>query len=390
MGLPAITALGLVKQVDTSISQECHSEIVNQYPSVFTGLGTWGEEYKIQLREDATPFALFTPRRVPFPLREKVRKELERMEQLGVISRVDEPTPWCAGLVVVPKKSGEVRLCVDLKPLNEAVLREVHPIPGVDETLAKLSGARVFSKLDANSGYWQIPLAEESCKLTQPLRELLSSKVVWTWGSRQQEAFKNVKEELSKPTVLAKYDPQAPLKVSADSSSFGIGAVLLQRSEETWKPVVYASRALSETERRYAQIEKEALAVTWACEKFLDYILGRKFELETDHKPLIPLLSNKQLDLMPPRILRFRLRLSKFDYTISHVPGKFLYTADALSRAPVDGIGKEASLQNEAEAMVDAVVQCLPTSPERFLESFKSRTKSSKKNRKETSTNPTK
>ncbi len=106
--------------------------------------------------------------------------------------------------------------------------------------------------------------------------------------------------------------------------------------------------------------------MTWASEKFLDYILGRKFELETDHKPLIPLLSNKQLDLMPPRILRFRLRLSKFDYTISHVPGKFLYTADVLSRAPVEGIGKEAVLQDEAEAMVDAVVQSLPTSPERL------------------------
>ncbi len=113
-------------------------------------------------------------------------------------------------------------------------------------------------------------------------------------------------------------------------------------------------------------IEKEALVVTWACEKLLDYILGRKFELETDHKPLIPLLS-KQLDLMPPRILRFRLRLSKFDYTISHVPGKFIYTADALSRAPMEGIGKEAVLQDEAEAaMVDAVVQSLPTSPERL------------------------
>ncbi len=73
-----------------------------------------------------------------------MRKELERMEQLGVISRVDEPTPWCAGLVVVPKKSGEVRLCIDLKPLNVAVLREVHPIPGVDETLAKLSELEYF------------------------------------------------------------------------------------------------------------------------------------------------------------------------------------------------------------------------------------------------------
>ena len=75
------------------------------------------------------------------------------MESMGVISKVDEPTPWCAGMVVVPKKSGDVRICVDLKPLNESVLREVHPLPKVDETLAQLSGARVFSKLDANSGF---------------------------------------------------------------------------------------------------------------------------------------------------------------------------------------------------------------------------------------------
>ena len=74
------------------------------------------------------------------------------MESLGVISKVTEPTPWCAGMVVVPKKSGAMRICVDLKPLNDSVLREVHPIPGVEEALAKLSGSTVFSKLDANSG----------------------------------------------------------------------------------------------------------------------------------------------------------------------------------------------------------------------------------------------
>ena len=78
------------------------------------------------------------------------------MESMGVISKVDTPTPWCAGMVVVPKKLGEVRICVDLKPLNESVLREVHPIPSVDETLGKLAGATVFTKLDANSGFWQI------------------------------------------------------------------------------------------------------------------------------------------------------------------------------------------------------------------------------------------
>ena len=79
------------------------------------------------------------------------------MENLGVISKIDQPTPWCAGMVVVPKKSGKVCICIDLKPLNSSVLREIHPLPAVDETLAQLSGAAIFSKLDANSGFWQIP-----------------------------------------------------------------------------------------------------------------------------------------------------------------------------------------------------------------------------------------
>ena len=84
------------------------------------------------------------------------------MEQVGVISRVSKLTPWCAGMVVVPKKTGSVRICVDLKPLNKSVLSEPHPLPKVDEILAMLAGAKHFTKLDANSDFWQIPLAEES------------------------------------------------------------------------------------------------------------------------------------------------------------------------------------------------------------------------------------
>ena len=162
-GLPAITALGLIRAVEATSSEKTIQE---QFPDVFKGLGTIGGEYTIKLRDGATPHALYTPRRVPFPLREKVRQELEKMEEMGVISKVTSPTPWCAGMVVVRKKSGAVRICVDLKPLNESVKREVHPIPRVDETLAQLTGAKIFSKLDANSGYWQIPLAEESRLLT--------------------------------------------------------------------------------------------------------------------------------------------------------------------------------------------------------------------------------
>ena len=84
------------------------------------------------------------------------------METLGVISKVDQPTPWCTGMVVVPKKGGSIRICVDLKPLNKSVLREVHPLPKVDETLAQLNSTKMFSRLDANSGFWQIPLSMSS------------------------------------------------------------------------------------------------------------------------------------------------------------------------------------------------------------------------------------
>ena len=88
------------------------------------------------------------------------------MEAMDVISKVDGPTDWCAGMVAVPKKSGDARICVDLKALNNNVMREVYPIPTVEETLAQVTGATVFSKLDANSGYWQIPLSESSKHLT--------------------------------------------------------------------------------------------------------------------------------------------------------------------------------------------------------------------------------
>ena len=84
------------------------------------------------------------------------------MEAQGVISKVQQPTPWCAGMVVVKKKNGGMRICIDLKPLKLCVLREHHPLPKVNDIFGQLTGATVFSKLDVNSGFWQVPLAEKS------------------------------------------------------------------------------------------------------------------------------------------------------------------------------------------------------------------------------------
>ena len=120
----------------------------------------------MKLRDDAIPFAQTIPRRVALPLMTKVKAELERMEQLGVISRVEEPTDWCAPKVVVPKPDGKVRICVDLTKLNESVQRERHILPSVEQSLAQLAGSKMFSKLDTNSGFCQIKLSKESALLT--------------------------------------------------------------------------------------------------------------------------------------------------------------------------------------------------------------------------------
>ena len=86
-----------------------------------------------------------------------VEQKLDCMEGMGVITRVSQPTEWCAGMVVVPKANGKVRICVDLK-LNENVRRERYSLPAIDQNLAQVAQAKIFTKLDANSGFWQIPL----------------------------------------------------------------------------------------------------------------------------------------------------------------------------------------------------------------------------------------
>ena len=289
----------------------------------------------------------------------------------------------------------KVRVFVNLTQINKYVQRENHPLPAVDSTLARLAGAQKFSKLDANSGFWQIKLAEQSRPLTtfitpwgrfmfnvlpygisfgsekfqksisevlqglegvecsiddvlvhgqnqaqhderlkavlkriskagmtlnqdkcvtevkflgdvisakgiepdpeklkaiadllaptsvsevrtflgminqpsifaehladksEPIRDLLNKNNTWIWGTEQQRAFDEIKQSLMQSPVLAKYDPNKETKISADASSFGLGAVVLQLEEEqSWKPVSFISRVLTPTESRYMQIEK--------------------------------------------------------------------------------------------------------------------------------------
>ena len=99
-------------------------------------------------------------------MKSKVKEELARMEKLGVIRKVDKPTNWCAGMVTVPKSNGKLRICVDLTKLNENVCRETYPLPKIDALLGEIGESTVFTKIDANSGFWQEKLAENSQLLT--------------------------------------------------------------------------------------------------------------------------------------------------------------------------------------------------------------------------------
>ncbi len=149
LGRPAIECLPILKRID----------IVKVYRNMFTGIGNISGEYKIKLTNNCHPYSLTATRRVALPLMNKVREELKRMESLDIIRKVDEPTLWCSGMVVVPKANGQVRICLDLTKLNQYVVRERHIMPSVDLSLVSVGEARVFTKLDA---FWQIKLAKES------------------------------------------------------------------------------------------------------------------------------------------------------------------------------------------------------------------------------------
>ena len=134
---------------------------------IFGDMGTLeGDPVMIRLKEDARPYHVNTARRIPIPLIPKVEEELKRMENAGVIMKVTEPTDWCSPLVVTLKKTGAVRLCIDLRMLNKAVMRERYTIPTLQDVATKLAGGQVFSSLDAASGYYHIRLHSDSMKYT--------------------------------------------------------------------------------------------------------------------------------------------------------------------------------------------------------------------------------
>ena len=143
---------------------------------------------------------------------------------------------------------------------------------------------------------------------------------------------------LTSESVLAHFDAGKEQVLACDASSRGIGAVLAQRDADgAERPVGYVSRTLSSAEQKYSQLEREALAIVFAVEKFNQYLMGNKFTLVTDHNPLVVLFGeNKDIPAMASaRIRRWALKLSAYQYTIQFRRTEDMSNADALSRLPL-------------------------------------------------------
>ena len=165
--------------------------------------------------------------------------------------------------------------------------------------------------------------------ISEPLRRLTKKDEPFQFGLEQRKSFKALKDGLVNATNLAYFDKQAPTKVIADASPVGLGAVLIQEQNGSHVPICYASRSLTECEKKYSQTEREALGLVWACEKFHPYIYGAKFDLVTDHKPLEAIYNPHSKPCA--RIERWTLRLQPYDFRVVHVPGT-QNIADSLSR----------------------------------------------------------
>ena len=209
-----------------------------------------------------------------------------------------------------------------------------------------------------------IPNLQSMCA---PLHALTKDSVRrWQWSSDSDSIFHHLKKILSSEDILVHYNEDLPLVLVTDASDHGIGAVLLHILHDgVERPFGYASRTLTDREKQYSILDKEALAIVYGITKFYQYIYGRKFVLRTDHKPLERILSPRREvpKMAANRLQRWALTLCAFDYDIQYVSGKENILADPLSRLPLE---KQGDDEETSQSLLNIRLQDLPL-PKREL-----------------------
>lgn len=505
LSYPLSKRLGIIAelanlQIDTvtpTTPSDAINKLVSDYSHVFNrdGLLKTGYEYDVTLRDDASN-CRYTPtaRRIPPALHDKVEQELNRMIELDVIRKVEGPLQYCSPMVVTYKRNGELRICADLRRLNQSVVREKMQIPTFDELRSKLNNPKFFTHLDMRNGFWQIPVSSDTQAVlsfstpfgnfcykrlcfgissapeiyTKVMTDLLSGisnlliyiddvviatstleehekilkqvlqrldaaglalnrdkchfakqsvqflghvwsadgvrpspnkiralrdmptpdstpslhsflglaaylgqrtvphystlcQPLWTmikeksmqWTPERLEAFTKLREALLEEVNLAYFDPNKSVVVQTDASGTGVGGVLLQDN----KPVIFCSRLLTETERRYAQIEREFLGIVFTLKRLEKYLIGIDFELQTDHRPLISIFK-KPIDCLSNRLQRWIITIQHQSFKAVHIKGTDNVLSDCFSRNALPGI--PPSPEETAEYTVCGILRSYP------------------------------
>ena len=228
----------------------------------------------------------------------------------------------------------------------------LHPLPAKVQAIREVPVPRNVSELKSYLGlltYYAKFLPKLSTTLA-PLYNLLKKDNPWKWADKQEQAFLKSKELLTSSRLLTHFDPELPLTLARDASNYGVGAVLAHTLPDgSEKPIAYASRTLNAAEKNYSQLEKEGLSCIFGVKKFYNYLFGHHFDLVTDHKTLLRLLSVEKTTSpqASARIRRWSLFLSRFKYTIKFRGTKEHANADALSRLPLPVVPKVKTVPPE-------------------------------------------
>ncbi|GFV79648.1 retrovirus-related Pol polyprotein from transposon 412 [Trichonephila clavipes] len=341
------------------------------------------EHHRISLQHD---YPIKCPiYKIPFNLRNEFRHQIADLEKAGIISKSNSQYNTPALFV---KQKEKWRLVLDFRKLNEITVTQDFVIPTLDDILHEISGSNYFSALDMKSAFNQIPLhfadrhktafstpdgfvvtpegilidkdksisinefpvpkdqkqiksflgccnfyrryIKNFAKRALPLTNLLRKETPFEWTSETQEAFDDIKKAILNPPMLALPDQNAELQITTDAFSCGIGAVLEQKYPNSEvKPLYFFSKKLNPSQSKYNATVLEFFAIYTALNFFRPFLLGRKFKVFTDHKPLAGFLSNKNPS---SKILRWKLALEEFNYDIHYIRGSLNSVADHLFR----------------------------------------------------------
>ena len=217
----------------------------------------------------------------------------------------------------------------------------VRPDPVKVQAIAELKEPTNTTELQSFLGMitYLAPYIPKLSDHTAPLRKLLCKDSEFQWHHEQQSAFESLKHLICSADNLAYFDPSKPAVLQADASQEALGVALTQEG----RPIAFASKSLTDTEKRYANIERELLACVFGALRFHTYLYGKPFLIESDHRPL-EMISRKNLTAAPARLQRMLLRLQRYDYQITYKPGKEMTLPDSLSRLPKGGQDAEIDL----------------------------------------------